>query len=72
MVNASSINRLSLAVDLIEQRIQQDRPLKVVKVRRGFEEDGDAGAISLGGVQCEGWDLQTLRGRHHVPARRKV
>ena len=42
MVNASFINRLSHAVDLIEQRIQQNRPWKVVKVRRGFKEDPDA------------------------------
>ena len=42
MVNASFISRLSHAVDLIEQRSQQNRPLKVVKVRRGFEEDPDA------------------------------
>ena len=42
MVTASFISRLSQAVDLIEQRSQQNRPLKVVKVRRGFEEDPDA------------------------------
>jgi hypothetical protein len=42
MVNASLINRLSHAVDLIEQRIQQDRPLKIVTVRRGRKEDPDA------------------------------
>ena len=42
MVNASLISRLSHAVDLIEQRSQQDRPLKVVTVRRGFHEDGNA------------------------------
>ncbi len=42
MVNASLINRLSHAVDLIEQRIQQDRPWKVVTVRRGRKEDPDA------------------------------
>ena len=42
MVNASLISRLSHAVDLIEQRIQRDRPLKVVKVRRGLKEDPDA------------------------------
>ena len=41
MVTASFISRLSQAVDLIEQRIQQNRPLKVVKVRRGCEEDRD-------------------------------
>ena len=41
MVNASFINRLSQAVDLIEQRSQQSRPLKIVKVRRGFREDGN-------------------------------
>ena len=42
MVTASFISRLSRAVDLIEKRSQQNRPWKVVKVRRGFEEDGDA------------------------------
>ena len=42
MVNASLINRLSHAVDLIEQRSQQNRPLKVVTVRRGYKEDPDA------------------------------
>ena len=42
MVNASFISRLSHAVDLIEQRSQQDRPLKVVTVRRGLKEDPDA------------------------------
>ncbi len=42
MVTASFISRLSHAVDLIEQRSQQNRPWKVVKVRRGYEEDRDA------------------------------
>ena len=41
MVTASFINRLSRAVDLIENRSQQDRPLKVVQVRRGYHEDGN-------------------------------
>ena len=41
MVNASFISRLSQAVDLIEQRMQRSRPLKVVRVRRGFNEDPD-------------------------------
>ena len=41
MVTPSFINRLSHAVDLIENRSQQDRPLKVVQVRRGYHEDGD-------------------------------
>ena len=41
MVNASLISRLSHAVDLIEQRSQQVRPLKVVTVRRGYHEDGN-------------------------------
>ena len=39
MVTASFINRLSHAVDMIEQRSQQNRPLKVVTVRCGFGED---------------------------------
>ena len=42
MVTASLISRLSHAVDLIEQRSQQNRPLKVVTVRRGLEGDPDA------------------------------
>ena len=42
MVNASLISRLSHAVDLIEKRSHQNRPLKVVKVRRGLHEDGNA------------------------------
>ena len=41
MVTPSFINRLSHAVDLIENRSQQDRPLKVVQVRRGYHEDAD-------------------------------
>ena len=41
MVNASLISRLSHAVDLIEQRSQQNRPWKVVTVRRGWREDAD-------------------------------
>ena len=41
MVNASFICRLSHAVDLIEKRSQQNRPLKVVTVRRGYNEDPD-------------------------------
>ena len=42
MVRTSLINRLSHAVDLIEQRTKQNRPLKIVEVRRGFREDGNA------------------------------
>jgi hypothetical protein len=42
MVNASLISRLSHAVDLIEQRSQQNRPLKVVTVRRSLHDDGNA------------------------------
>ena len=41
MVTASFISRLSHAVDLIENRSQQDRPMKVVQVRRGYHEDGN-------------------------------
>ena len=40
MVTASLINRLSHAVDLIEQRSKQNRPLKIMKIRCGFDEDG--------------------------------
>jgi len=42
MVTASYISRLSQAVEQIEQRLQQNRPLKVVTVRRGLKEDPDA------------------------------
>jgi hypothetical protein len=42
MVTASLISRLSHAVDLIERRSQQNRPWKVVTVRRGLHEDGNA------------------------------
>jgi hypothetical protein len=42
MVNASLISRLSQAVDQIEKRLKQNRPLKVVTVRRGLNEDSDA------------------------------
>ena len=38
MVNASLISRLSHAVDEIEKRSQQNRPWKVVTVRRGLKE----------------------------------
>jgi hypothetical protein len=41
MVTASLISRLSQAVDLIERRCQQNRSRKVVKVRRGYHEDGN-------------------------------
>ena len=40
MVTASFINRLSHAVELIEQRTQQ-KSWKVVQVRRGWHEHGD-------------------------------
>ena len=42
MVTTSFINRLSQAVDRIENRSQQGRPFKVVKVRRSLKEDPDA------------------------------
>ena len=42
MVTASFISRLSQAVDQIEQRSQQNRPWKIVTVRRGLHEDGNA------------------------------
>jgi hypothetical protein len=32
---------LSQAVDQVENRLKQNRPWKVVTVRRGFEEDGN-------------------------------
>jgi len=42
MVTASFINRLSHAVDVLENRSQQGNALKIVKVRRGYKEDPDA------------------------------
>jgi hypothetical protein len=42
MVNASLISRLSQAVDEIERRLTQNRPWKIVTVRRGLKEDPDA------------------------------
>jgi hypothetical protein len=42
MVTASLISRLSQAVDLLEQRSQQNRPFKVATVRCGLDEDRDA------------------------------
>jgi len=42
VVTASYISRLSRAVDQIEKRLQQNRPLRIVKVRRGYKEDPDA------------------------------
>ena len=42
MVTVSLINKLSQAVDQIENRLKQNRPWKIVKVRRGFSEDGNA------------------------------
>jgi hypothetical protein len=42
MVNASLISRLSQAVDQIENRLKQNRPWKVLTVRRGLHEDGNA------------------------------
>ena len=42
MVRASLISRLSHAVDLIEQQSKQNRPWKIVTVRRGLHEDGNA------------------------------
>jgi hypothetical protein len=41
MVNASLITRLSHAVDLIEKRSQQNRPWRVVQIRRDIDEDPD-------------------------------
>ena len=42
MVTTSFINRLSHAVDVIENRSQQGRPFKVVQVRCGLHEDRNA------------------------------
>ena len=60
MVNASFISRLSQAVDQIEERLQQNRPLKVVTVRRGYHEDGNVAQarhfaeITLGEMRSSG------------------
>ena len=66
MVNASLISRLSHAVDLIEQRSQQNRPWKIVTVRRGLKEDPDAAVDRpLRGPSRGSWreyrDLRLLR-----------
>jgi hypothetical protein len=42
MANASLIGRLSQAVDQIEKRFKQNRPLKVITVLRGRDEDRHA------------------------------
>jgi hypothetical protein len=42
MVTASFINRLSHAIDLIEKRSQPNRPMKVVTVPCGYDEDRNA------------------------------
>ena len=42
MVTASFINRLSQAVDQLENRLKQNHLWKVVTVRRGLREDGNA------------------------------
>ena len=42
MANASLISRLSQAVDQIEKRLKQNRPMKVVTVRYRRGEDWDA------------------------------
>ena len=35
------------AVDLIDKRIQQDRPLNIVTIRRGFNEDPQAPPLTV-------------------------
>jgi hypothetical protein len=42
MVNASLISRLSHVIDQVEERRKLNRPWKVVTVRRGLHEDGNA------------------------------
>jgi hypothetical protein len=42
MVNASLISRLSRTLDFIEKKRSQQRPIKVVTVRRSLREDPDA------------------------------
>ena len=44
MVATSFINRLSHAIDQIEKRSQPPRPFRVVKIRRGWNEDPDVAA----------------------------
>jgi hypothetical protein len=46
MVTAAFISRLSHAVDLIEKRMQQNRPFKVVQVRYGVGEDREPRKIA--------------------------
>ncbi|MGV7212504.1 hypothetical protein [Bradyrhizobium sp. UFLA05-112] len=60
MVNASLISRLSHAVDLIEERIQQNRPWKVVTVRRGYKEDGNAAQDRHFAAHPEDWGADVV------------
>ena len=46
MVTVSFINRLSHAVDVLENR-SQVRPFKVVTVRRGYHEEPDVAEIVI-------------------------
>ena len=60
MVNASLISRLSHAIDLIEQRSQQNRPWKVVTVRRGYHEDGTVAQARHFAAHPEGEDANVV------------
>ena len=60
MVNASLISRLSQAVDQIERRLEQNRPWKVVEVRRGFKEDGDAARARHYVAHPEDWGADVV------------
>ena len=67
MVTASFISRLSHEVDLIEKRMKQNRPMKVVTVRRGRHEDRDAAQERHFAAHPEDQDadiviMQALRG----------
>jgi hypothetical protein len=42
MVTTSFVNRLSQAIDQIERRSQQTRPMKIATVRYGRDEDRNA------------------------------
>jgi hypothetical protein len=58
MVTASYINRLSRAIDQIENR-SQPRPWKVVTVPRRYDEDPDAALDRHYAVHLAGFTIQS-------------
>jgi hypothetical protein len=57
----------SRAVDLLEQRRQQNRPWKVVKVRRGYQARSDEAPAKTG--RWHGQASETLHNERHSAAR---